>query len=132
MRALVESALPACHAASLPQSRLNHLEQIEATILSNRAIAKIHGEFLKDRAPTDVITFPYGEILIGAGIVSKNAERFGHTATEEAALCVIHGLLHLAGWRDQTAQEAKVMAEKQEQIFKTARRMVCSRTHESD
>jgi probable rRNA maturation factor len=108
------------------------LEQIEATILSNRAIAKIHREFLKAGGPTDVITFPYGEILIGAGIVSENAERFGHTATEEAALCVIHGLLHLAGWHDQTAPEAKLMAEKQEQIFKTARRMVCSRTHESD
>ncbi len=109
------------------QLALGRLEEIEATILSNRAIAKVHGEFFNDPAPTDVITFPYGEILIGAGVVSENAARFGCGASEEAALCVIHGLLHLAGWDDQTVRDAKDMAQKQEQVFKVARRMVCSR-----
>jgi ssRNA-specific RNase YbeY (16S rRNA maturation enzyme) len=69
----------------------------------------VRGEFFHDPAPTDVITFPYGEILIGAGVVSENA-----------------GLLPLAGWNGQTVRDAKDMAQKQEQIFKIARRMVCS------
>lgn len=125
---MAESALPACRAAvRSTSSALGQLEEIEATILSNRAIAKVHGEFFNDPAPTDVITFPYGEILIGAGVVSENAARFGCDASEEAALCVIHGLLHLAGWDDQTVRDAKDMAQKQEQVFKVARRMVCSR-----
>ena len=120
--------MPACRAAvRSPNSALGQLEEIEATILSNRAIAKVHDEFFHDPAPTDVITFPYGEILIGAGVVSENAARFGSGVSEEAALCVIHGLLHLAGWDDQTVRDAKDMAQKQEQIFKMARRMVCSR-----
>jgi len=127
IRDMAESALPACRAAvRSTSSALGRLEEIEATILSNRAIAKVHGEFFNDPAPTDVITFPYGEILIGAGVVSENAARFGCGASEEAALCVIHGLLHLAGWDDQTVRDAKDMAQKQEQIFKIARRMVCS------
>jgi probable rRNA maturation factor len=125
---MAESALPACRAAvRSPRSALGRLEEIEATIVSNQAIAKVHGEFLNDPSPTDVITFPYGEILIGAGVVSENAARFGCGASEEAALCVIHGLLHLAGWDDQTVRDAKDMAQTQEQIFKIARRMVCSR-----
>ena len=125
---MAESALPACRAAvRSTSSALGRLEEIEATILSNRAIAKVHGEFFNDPSPTDVITFPYGEILIGAGVVSENAARFGCGASEEAALCVIHGLLHLAGWDDQTVRDAKDMAKKQEQVFKVARRMVCSR-----
>ncbi len=33
-------------------------------------------------------------------------------------------MLHLAGWDDLTADEAKQMARKQEQIFKTAHRVV--------
>ena len=103
------------------------LEEIEATIVSDRAIAKVHRTFFNDPAPTDVITFPDGEILIGAGVVADNAARFGNTPNEEAALCLIHGLLHLAGWDDQTAREAKDMRRKQEQIFKMARRVVCSR-----
>jgi probable rRNA maturation factor len=106
---------------------LGELEQIETAILSDRAIAKVHRTFFRDPAPTDVITFPYGEILIGAGVVAANAARFGNTPSEEAAFCLIHGLLHLAGWDDRTARGAKDMNRKQEQIFKMARRMVCSR-----
>jgi len=125
---MAESALPACRAAARsPGSPLAGLEEVEATILGDREIAKVHSQFFNDPAPTDVITFPYGEILIGAGVVAENAERFGSSPSEEAALCVIHGLLHLAGWDDQTAGDAKDMARKQEQIFKIARRMVCSR-----
>lgn len=128
IRDMAESALPACRAAArLPGSALARLEEIEATILGDREIARVHGDFFGDPTPTDVITFPYGEILIGAGVVAKNAERFGCSLSEEAALCVIHGLLHLAGWDDKAAGDAKDMARKQEQIFKIARRMVCSR-----
>jgi probable rRNA maturation factor len=127
IRKMAESALPRCRAAARSSgSVLNQLEAIEATILSDREIARVHGEFFNDPAPTDVITFPDGEILIGAGVVSDNAGRFGCSASEEAALCVIHGLLHLAGWDDRTARDAKDMARKQEQIFKMARRMLCS------
>jgi probable rRNA maturation factor len=103
------------------------LEQIEATIASDRAIARVHRTFFNNPAPTDVITFPDGEILIGAGVVAENATRFGNTPSEEAALCLIHGLLHLGGWDDQTVRGAKDMRRKQEQIFKMARRVVCSR-----
>lgn len=121
-------ALPACRkAVRSPATPLGRLQEIEATILGNRAIAKVHREYFNDPTPTDVITFPYGEILIGAGVVLENAARFGNTPSEEAGLCLIHGFLHLAGWDDQSVREAKDMARKQEQIFKMARRMVCSR-----
>ena len=106
---------------------LAELDEIEATIVSDRAIARVHRTFFNDPTPTDVITFPNGEILIGAGVVAGNAARFGNTPNEEAALCLIHGLLHLAGWDDQTDHDAKDMRRKQEQIFKMARRVVCSR-----
>jgi probable rRNA maturation factor len=128
IRSIAEFAAPACQkvvrSASAP---LNRLEEIEATILGDPAIAKVHREYFDDPAPTDVITFPYGEILIGAGVVSENAARFGNSPSEEAALCLVHGLLHLAGWDDRTARDARDMAHKQEQIFKMALRMVCSR-----
>ena len=125
---MAECALPACLRASRSGGApLAGLEQIEATIVSDRAIARVHQTFFNDPAPTDVITFPDGEILIGAGVVADNAARFGNTPNEEAALCLIHALLHLAGWDDQTARGAKDMRRKQEQIFKMARRVVCSR-----
>ena len=128
IQAIAEAALPACQSTLKSRGApLGRLKEIEATILGNPAIAKVHRDFFDDPTPTDVITFPYGEILIGAGVVCENAALFGNTPSEEAALCVVHGFLHLAGWSDQTARAAKDMARKQEQIFKMARRMVCSR-----
>jgi probable rRNA maturation factor len=128
IRAIAEAALPACQSTLKSRAApLGRLKEIEATIVGDAAITKVHRDFFDDPTPTDVITFPYGEILIGAGVVSENAARFGNTPSEEAALCVVHGLLHLAGWSDLTAGTAKDMARKQEQVFKIARRVVCSR-----
>lgn len=128
VRSMAECALPICQRAiRFRRAPLGGLEEIETTIVSDRAIARVHRTFFNDPAPTDVITFPEGEILIGAGVVASNAIRFGNTPSEEAALCLIHGLLHLAGWDDRTARGAKDMRRKQEQIFKMARRVVCSR-----
>jgi probable rRNA maturation factor len=122
---LATIARPACVAAVRADSvPLSNLREVEATILSDRAIARVHDEFFSDPTPTDVITFHHGEILIGAGVVVENGLRYGHTPDEEAALCYIHGLLHLAGWDDHDGDEAKEMARMQEQIFKYARRMV--------
>ena len=125
---MAECAWPAClRVVRTGRAPLAALHQIEATIVGDRAIARVHRIFFNDPAPTDVITFPDGEILIGAGVVAGNAARFGNTPNEEAALCLIHGLLHLAGWDDQTDRGAKDMRRKQEQIFKMTRRVVCSR-----
>lgn len=122
---LATLARPACMAAvRLPAAPLCHLPEVEATILSDRAIGRVHDEFFSDPEPTDVITFHHGEILIGAGVVTENASIYHRTPDEEAALCYIHGLLHLGGWDDHDAREAKEMARMQEQIFKFARRMV--------
>jgi len=119
------AAHPSCLAALRTDSApLAGLTVIDVAILSDRKIGRVHREFFDDSSPTDVITFQHGEILLGAGVVAENAKRFGRSADEEAALCVIHGLLHLAGWDDLLATDAKKMAVRQEQIFKTARRMV--------
>jgi probable rRNA maturation factor len=128
VRSMAEYAWPAClRVVRTGRAPLAALQEVEATIISDQAIARVHQIFFHDSAPTDVITFLDGEILIGAGVVASNAARFGNTANEEAALCLIHGLLHLAGWDDQTERGAKDMRRKQEQIFKMARRVVCSR-----
>ena len=118
-------ARPACRASVRSDAApLATLAAVEATILGNRAIGRVHAEFFADPSPTDVITFHHGEILIGAGVVTENAARYGHSPDEEAALCLIHGLMHLAGWDDREPAEAREMARLQEQIFKYARRMV--------
>ena len=119
------AAYPACRAAAAePDAPLRTLTGVEVSILSDRRIGQVHAEFFGNPAPTDVITFHHGEIILGAGIVRENAVRFRRQPDDEAALCLVHGLLHLAGWRDDTPGAANKMADRQEQIFKSARAVV--------
>ena len=124
IRRIVETALPLC----LAQPRRQGMElppEVEITLLGEAAITKVHGEFLDDPTPTDVITFEHGEILIGVPIAAANALKFDHPADHEIALCAIHGLLHLLGYDDLTEKERVIMHVRQQEILEAALREVC-------
>jgi len=118
---IVGVALPLC--VGKPRKKgLTLPSEVEITLLGEAAIAKVHGEFLEDPTPTDVITFEHGEILIGVPIAAANAKKFRHPADYEVALCAIHGLLHLLGYDDLTEKERVIMHARQEEILKAALR----------
>jgi probable rRNA maturation factor len=119
IRRIVEAALPMC--AEKPRKKGVTLPaEVEITLLGEAAIAKVHGKFLDDPTPTDVITFEHGEILIGVPIAEANARKFRHPAEHEVALCAIHGLLHLLGYDDLTTQERVIMHARQAEILQAA------------
>lgn len=121
IRRIVEVALPLC--VGKPRKKgLVLPSEVEITLLGEAAIAKVHGEFLEDPTPTDVITFEHGEILIGVPIAAANAKKFRHPADHEVALCAIHGLLHLLGYDDLSEKERVIMHSRQEEILKAALR----------
>ena len=115
---LVTAALPHClQIARKHHAELSSLPGIEITVLGARAMARVHRDFLGIPGPTDVITFPYGEILVCAPVAAERAREFGHDTTTELALYAIHGLLHLSGHDDITADKEKRMAAAQEKIL---------------
>lgn len=93
------------------------LEVVEMSLLDDEDMARLHGEFLGDATTTDVITFAHGELLIGVEVAARQAEQFGTNQSREIALYGIHGMLHLSGFDDQTPDEAKVMAARQEKLL---------------
>lgn len=116
---LTSAAIPHCLAlAKKNNAELAALAGLEISILGSRAMAKVHRYFLNIPGATDVITFPYGEILVCAHIAAARAPEFGHSTTEELAIYIIHGLLHLSGFDDITPPEAEKMAATQQQILK--------------
>jgi len=124
IRRIVEVALPLC--VGKPRKKgLALPSEVEITLLGEAAIAKVHGEFLEDPTPTDVITFEHGEILIGVPIAAANAKKFRHPADHEVALCAIHGLLHLLGYDDLIEKERVIMHARQEEILEEALRASC-------
>jgi probable rRNA maturation factor len=118
LKKLAITALPHCQAqAKHADAPLLHLEDIEITLVSDADIARVHGEFLDDPTPTDVITFHHGEILISADTAAAVAPEHGHSLDQELALYLIHGLLHLGGWEDEADDEAAAMAVAQQNIL---------------
>lgn len=115
---LASAALPRCLAiAKKHHAPLASLETVDISILGTAAMARVHRDFLGIPGATDVITFPYGEILVCAPVAASRAPEFGHTTTTELALYIIHGFLHLSGHDDTTPAAAKKMAVAQSRIL---------------
>lgn len=113
-----ECALPLCLAAATSAaSELHSIEEIEINFVDDATIARIHGEFLNDPTPTDVITFPHGEIFISLETAEHQAAGLGETYEREVALYVIHALLHLAGWDDREGASREAMHRTQSAIL---------------
>lgn len=124
IRRIVDVAVPLC--VGKPRKKgITLPSEVEITLLGEAAIAKVHGEFLEDPTPTDVITFEHGEILIGVPIAAANAKKFRHPTDHEVALCAIHGLLHLLGYDDLAEKERVIMHARQEEILEEALRSAC-------
>lgn len=87
-----------------PDHVLTQLESVEISIVGDDDIARVHGEFLDDPHATDVITFPYGEILVSCDTASRYAAEHGLDREEELFRYIIHGLVHLQGYLDHTPE----------------------------
>jgi len=81
--------------------------ELSLAFLTDAEQADLHGRFLDDPTPTDVITFEgqpdfgqAGEICVSADTAAAYAEKHGHDFAEELALYLVHGWLHLAGYDD--------------------------------
>lgn len=83
---------------------------------SDNYILETNRKFLSHDYTTDIITFDYskrrrisGDVLISIPTVSFNAERFGVTIFNELLRVMIHGVLHLMGYKDSTDKEKEEM-----------------------
>src|SRR3954463_7183864 len=55
---------------------LADLPEISVVLVSDKRIAEIHGRFMNDPTPTDVITFDHGEIVVSAQTAKSQARQF--------------------------------------------------------
>jgi probable rRNA maturation factor len=104
------------------QTDLMKLREVFVLIVSDRRMAHLHRQFLKEDGPTDVITFSHGEIVISAETARRHARQFGNSLKRELQLYVVHGLLHLHGFDDRTKAGARRMERVQAKILERAER----------
>src|SRR4051812_1218985 len=103
LKRFAADALSLCLASASPGcSVLRTLREIDVLFISDARMAQIHRRFLNLAGPTDVITFEHGEIFISVDTAIRQAKRFGTTSEYELRLYLVHGLLHLHGFDDQS------------------------------
>ena len=107
--------------------------ELSLAFLTDKAIARIHADFLSDPTPTDVITFEGnaalgsgGEICVSADTAAAYASQHCHDFSQELTLYVIHGWLHLAGYDDLKPEKKRRMraAEKRAMALLTAAKLL--------
>ena len=93
---------------------------VNCIFCDDRYLHKLNVEFLKHDTYTDIITFDYsvgneliGDVYISVERVKENAVTFNVTFENELKRVLIHGLLHLCGYKDKTVQEAEKMRAKE-------------------
>lgn len=104
---------------------------MDIVFLGPRKTRQINREFLGHDYVTDVITFDLreaeghrnrggcmGEILVCPAKALENAVEFNTSAGRELLLYIVHGLLHLGGWDDQSHEQALAMREAESRVMK--------------
>ena len=96
------------------------LGTLNYSFMSDESLLKINMEYLKHNTYTDIITFNYnenekisGDIFISVDRVKENAEKFKTDFEEELHRVIIHGVLHLCGYKDKTKTDSDLMRKKE-------------------
>ena len=99
------------------RTNLNELREVFVWLISDRRMAWLHRKFMHESGPTDVLTFQHGEIFISVETARRHAHGFGTSLGHELRLYLVHGLLHLHGFDDQTQTSARKMERTQARIL---------------
>ena len=123
-------AIGECALALIEEQRLARAPRpscLGIVLVDDKAIAVLHGDFLDDPTPTDVMTFPLGdlgEIVVSVETARRQAAEFGQETVREIALYVVHGILHLCGYDDNTWRGQCEMNSLQERLLSEAESLV--------
>jgi rRNA maturation RNase YbeY len=90
-------------------------------------------QYLNHNTYTDIITFDYskntndkpisGDIFISIERIKENAKQFSKTVENELHRVIIHGILHLLGYKDKTKLHKEEMT-RQENLYLGKRKFV--------
>lgn len=92
---------------------------------SDEYLLEMNQKFLQHDFYTDIITFSStdvediisGEMYISLDRVKENADTFGKTFQEELHRVMIHGILHLIGYKDKSESEEDEMRQQEEKCL---------------
>jgi probable rRNA maturation factor len=98
------------------------LEELNFILCSDDYLLKINQQYLDHDTYTDVITFDnsetpktiVGDIFISVERIQENAKSFKSTVFEELCRVMVHGTLHLLGYKDKSKTDKSLMTARED------------------
>jgi rRNA maturation RNase YbeY len=113
-----------------------NLSFINFIFCSDDYLHQLNVSYLDHDTLTDIITFPYttppkieGDIFISIERVRDNAATYKVNFEEELLRVIIHGVLHLCGFKDKTPTEKEEMNQKENEALGHFRRIQKEENH---
>ena len=105
------------------ESESFQFDQLDYVLSNDEYILQLNKEFLEHDYYTDILTFPmdetgHSEIYISLDRVKENASAQECTFENELARVMVHGILHLSGHSDKTAEDQKEMRAREDHYLK--------------
>jgi probable rRNA maturation factor len=101
---------------------------VSVSFVSDKEITRLNRERLNRSGATDVIAFDLstsglpldtvGDVYISKDTALANSNRFGVRPEEELLRLVVHGVLHVLGYRDDKPDEARRMKRVEARMLK--------------
>ena len=99
--------------------------ELSYVFCSDDYLLQINQEYLNHDTLTDIVTFDNsedpkkieGDIFISIDRVTENGEKLGTSETELERV-MVHGLLHLLGYKDKKKEDKAAMTEKEDFYIK--------------
>ena len=97
------------------------ITELNYVFCSDKYLLEINQTYLQHDTLTDIVTFDNseyadkieGDIFISHERIVENASTYG-TAETELQRVMVHGLLHLIGYKDKTKADKQLMTEKED------------------
>ena len=102
------------------------LKQLAYIFCHDNYLLQINRQYLNHDTYTDIITFDnsdiekviIGDIFISIDRIRENAAKLNITETDELHRVIIHGALHLLGYKDKTSVTKQKMTQKEDFYLK--------------
>jgi len=111
----------------LSLKRLKISGEITVCLVNDKIITKLNKEYALQNSSTDVLVFDISgpqdkknmlaDIIISTDAAIRNARVFKTAPLHELYLYIIHGSLHLLGYKDKTIAQRKIMQEKEQKLL---------------
>ena len=114
--------------ASTINKKKRLLGELNIVFCSDDFLLDINKQYLQHDTLTDIVTFDYskediqipvsGDIFISIDRVKENAKKFSKDFESELHRVIIHGTLHLLGYKDKTKPHKLEMTNQEDRCLK--------------